>query len=85
MLTEEGYNDYYSSGAMDNIFHAPDSEFATLQEKVKSQKSERRSFIGRVLLSLMGNNKPIKKQVVIQKPLKESSEAMASHTLIRMI
>ena len=30
-----------------------------------------------MLLSLMGNNKPIKKQVALQKPLKESSEAMA--------
>ena len=32
-----------------------------------------------MLLSLTGNNKPIKKQVAIQKPLKESNEAMASH------
>ena len=62
VVTEEGYIDHYSSGAMDNIFQAPDSEFETLQEKVKFQKSERsRSFIGRMLLSLMGNNKPIKK------------------------
>ena len=34
VVTEEGYIDYYSSGAMDNIFQAPDSEFVTLQEKV---------------------------------------------------
>ena len=33
-----------------------------------------RNFIGRMLLSLTGNNKPIKR-----KPLKESSEAMALH------
>ena len=32
-----------------------------------------------MLLSLTGNNKPIKKWVVLQKPLKESSEAMALH------
>ena len=32
-----------------------------------------------MLLSLMGNNKPIKKQVAIQNPLKENSEAMAPH------
>ena len=64
---------------MDNIFQAPDSEFLTLQEKVKSQNSERsRGFIGRMLLSLTGNHKPIKKQVLIQKPLKESNETMAS-------
>ena len=30
-----------------------------------------------MLLSLTGNNKTIKRQVVLQKPLKESSEAMA--------
>ena len=29
-----------------------------------------------MLLSLTGNNKPIKKQVALQKPLKESSKAM---------
>ena len=80
MVTEEGYIDYYSSGAMGNIFQASDSEFVTLQEKVKSKKSEKsRSFIGRMLLSLMGNNKPIKKQVAIQKRLKESTEAMVSY------
>ena len=38
VVTEEGYIDYYSSGAMDNIFQAPDSKFLTLQEKVKSKK-----------------------------------------------
>ena len=32
-----------------------------------------------MLLSLTGNNKPIKRQVALQKPLKESSEAMALH------
>ena len=62
MVTEESYIEYYSFGAMDNIFQAPDSKFVTLKEKVKSKKLERsRSFIGRMLLSLMGNNKPIKK------------------------
>ena len=30
-----------------------------------------------MLLLLTGNNKPIKRQVALQKPLKESSEAMA--------
>ena len=76
MVTEEGYIDYNSSGAMDNIFQAPNSKFVTLQEKVKGQKSERsRSFTGRMLLSLTGNNKPIKKQVAMQKPLKKSNEA----------
>ena len=61
VVTEEGYIDYYSSGAIVNIFQAPDSKFMTLQEKGKSQKLERsRSFIGRMLLSLIGNNKPIK-------------------------
>ena len=53
----EGYIDHYSSEAMDNIFQVPDSEFETLQEKVKIQKSERSgSFIGRMLLSLTGNS-----------------------------
>ena len=41
VVTEEGYIDYYSSGAMDNIFQALDSKFMTLQDEVKSQKSER--------------------------------------------
>ena len=79
VVTEEGYIEHYSSGAMDNIFQALDSELVTLQEKVKSQKSDRNwSFIGRMLLSLMGNNKPIKKQAAIQKPLIESNEGIAS-------
>ena len=52
VVTEEGYIDYYSSGVMD-IFQVPDSEFMTLQEKVKCHKSEKsRSFIGRMFLSL---------------------------------
>ena len=33
VITEEGYIDHYSSGAMDNIFQAPDSKFKTLQER----------------------------------------------------
>ena len=33
-----------------------------------------------MLLSLMGNNKPSKRQVALQKPLKESSEDMAIHS-----
>ena len=78
MLSQEGYIDHYTSGVMDDIFQALDSKIKTLQEKVKNQKSERsRSFIGRKLLLLTGNNKPIKRQVALQKPLKESSEAMA--------
>ena len=32
-----------------------------------------------MLLSLTGNNKPIEKQVALQKPLNESSKAMAFH------
>ena len=61
VVTEEGYIDYYSSGAMDNIFQAPDSKFVTLQEKEKSQKLEKsRSLIDRMFLSLTGNNQPIK-------------------------
>ena len=69
IITEEGYIDHYTSGAMDNIFQAPDSEFETLQEKVENQKSERsRSFIGRMLLSLTDNNKTTKRQVALQKP-----------------
>ena len=32
-----------------------------------------------MLLALIGNNKTIKRQVALQKPLKESSEAMALH------
>ena len=80
IIMEEGYIDHYTSGAMDNVFQAPDSEFDMLQEKVKNQKSERnRSFIGRMLLSLTGNIKTIKRQVALQKLLKESSEAMALH------
>ena len=58
VVTEEGYTDYYGSGAMDNIFQAPDSKCMTLQEKVKGKKLERsRSFIGMMFLSLMGNHK----------------------------
>ena len=38
VIKEEGYIDHYTSGAMDNIFQAPDSEFKTLQKKVKNQK-----------------------------------------------
>ena len=69
MITEKGYIDNYTSGAMYNIFQPPDFEFKTLQEKVKNQKSERsRSFIGRMFLSLTGNNKTIKRQVALQKP-----------------
>ena len=71
IIMEEGYIDHYTSGAMDNIFQAPDSELETLQEEVKKQKSERsRSFIGKMLLLLTGNNKTIKRQVALQKPLK---------------
>ena len=40
IITEEGYIDHYISGAMDNIFQAPESEFEVLQEKVKNQKTE---------------------------------------------
>ena len=39
VVTEEGYIDNYSSGAMGNIFQAPDSKFETFQEKVKIEKS----------------------------------------------
>ena len=53
VVTGGGYIDYYSSGAIDNIFQAPDSKFVTLQEKAKSQTLEgSRSFIGWILLSL---------------------------------
>ena len=63
---EEGYIDHYTSGAMDNIFQAPDSEYNTLEEMFKIQRSERsRSFIGRMFLSLTGNNKAIKRQVAL--------------------
>ena len=73
VITEEGYIDHYTSGGMDNIFQAPDSEFETLQEKVKKKTKIRasRSFILWMLLSLTGNNKTIKRQVAIQKPLKK--------------
>ena len=61
VVTEEGYIDYYSSGVMDNIFQAPDSEFMALQEMVKCHKLEKsRSLIDRMFLSLTGNTKPIK-------------------------
>ena len=40
IITEDGYIDHYTSGAMDNIFQAPDLEFKVLQDKVKNQKSE---------------------------------------------
>ena len=40
-MTEEGYIDHYTSGAIDSIFQAPDSEFDTLQEKVKKNKNQR--------------------------------------------
>ena len=61
VVTEEGYIDYYSSGAIGNTFQAPYSEFVTLQEKVKSKKLEKsRSFIGRMQPSLTDNSKPIK-------------------------
>ena len=35
---EAGYIDHYTSGAMDNLFQALDSEFNTLEEKVKKLK-----------------------------------------------
>ena len=51
IITKDGYIDHYTTGAMDNIFQAPASEFEVPQEKVKSQKLERnRSFIGKMLL-----------------------------------
>ena len=37
IFTEEGYIEHYTSGAMDNIFQALDSEFEVLQEKVKTK------------------------------------------------
>ena len=40
IITDKGYIDHYTLGAMDNIFQAPDSKFKVFQEKVKSQKSE---------------------------------------------
>ena len=43
VITEEDYIEHYTSGAMDNIFLAPDSEFKALQDtsrKGKNQKSE---------------------------------------------
>ena len=41
VITEEGYTDCYSSGAMDYISQAPDSKFETLQDKVKNLKNWR--------------------------------------------
>ena len=41
VITEEGYIDHYTSGAMDNIFQAPDSQFETLQEKVKTKNQSK--------------------------------------------
>ena len=38
VIPEEGYIDHYSSGAVDDIFQAPDSEFKTLQEKIENKK-----------------------------------------------
>ena len=63
---------------MDNTLQAPDSEFKVFQEKIKNQTSEQnRSFIGRMLLFMTGNNKTSKRQVKVQKPLKENREARA--------
>ena len=79
IVTEDGYIDHYTSGAMDNNFQAPDLEFKVLQEKVKNQNSREQSrhFIGRMLLTITGNNKTSKKQVAPQRLLNESSEARA--------
>ena len=33
IIMEEDYIDHYTSGAMDNIFQAPDSKFKTLKER----------------------------------------------------
>ena len=66
---------------MGNIFQTCDTEFEVLHEKVQNKKSEQsRSFIGRMLLSLTGNNKTSTRQVAPWRPLKESSEARASHS-----
>ena len=37
IITKDGYIDHYTTGVMDNIFQAPDSELEVLQETVKSQ------------------------------------------------
>ena len=37
VIIEEGYTDHYTSGAMANILQATDSEFETLQEKVRTK------------------------------------------------
>ena len=38
IITKDGYIDHYTTGALDNIFQAPDSEFEVLQEKIKKPK-----------------------------------------------
>ena len=35
IITKDGYINHYTTGAMDNIFLTPDSEFEVLREKVK--------------------------------------------------
>ena len=85
IMTEDGCIDHYTTGAMDNIFQAPDSEFEVLQEKVKSQKSERnRSFIGKMLLSLSGNCRTSKRQIALQKALNEGGETGTSNSIINL-
>ena len=85
IITEDGYIDHYTTGAMDNIFQVPDSEFKVLQQKVKSQKSERnRSFIHKMLLSLTGNHRTSKRQTAPQKALNEGCETGTSNPIINL-
>ena len=42
IITKDGYINHYTTGVMDNIFQAPDSEFEVLQEKVKIQKIKKK-------------------------------------------
>ena len=35
IIMKEGYIEHYTSGVLDSIFQAPDSEFNTFEEKVK--------------------------------------------------
>ena len=45
IITEEGYIDHYTSGAMDNIFQDQDSEFKILEEKLKKKQNKNQSEV----------------------------------------
>ena len=82
IITEDGYIGHDTTGAKENIFQAPDSEFEVLQDKVNTQKSERnRSFIWQNASSLTGNCKTSKRQIVPHKIFKDTHGPTSSYAM----